>query len=63
MSVFIFGDLLDTNEGQTFNANERNSSMAYIKNVSPFQPKHRDVATPALMHGTWGATLSAEGFL
>ena len=46
MSVFIFGDLLDTNEGQTFNANERNSSMAYIKNVSPFQPKHRDVATP-----------------
>ena len=46
MSVIIFGDLLDTNEGQTFNTNERQSSMAYIKKVSPFQPKHRDVATP-----------------
>ena len=53
MSVFIFGDLLDTNEGQTFNKNERNSSMAYIKNVSPFQPKHRDVARPYSPGPTW----------
>ena len=46
MSVIIFGDLMDTYEGQIFNMNETNSFMAYIKNVSPFQPKHRDVATP-----------------
>ena len=37
----IFGDLLDTYEGQIFNTNERQSFMAYITNVSPFQPKHR----------------------
>ena len=46
MSMIIFGDLLDTYEGQIFNTNERQSFMAYIENVSPFQPKHRDVATP-----------------
>ena len=46
MSVVIFGDLLDTNEGHIFNMNEKLSFMAYITNVSPFQPKHRDVATP-----------------
>ena len=53
MSVFIFGDLLDTNEGQTFNTNERNSSMAYIKNVSHSQPKHRDVTRPYSPGPTW----------
>ena len=42
----FFHGILDTYEGQIFNTNERQSFMAYIENVSPFQPKHRDVATP-----------------
>ena len=46
MSVINFGDLLDTSEGYIFNMNDTNSFMAYITNVSPFQPKYRDVATP-----------------
>ena len=37
MSVIIFGDLLDTYEGQIFNKNERQSFMAYIKNGSHSQ--------------------------
>ena len=37
MSVIVFGDLLDTYEGQIFNTNERQSFMAYIENVSHSQ--------------------------